>query len=56
MEERLYSIFEELDAAVENLKNSAETIGVKQATTKIHKQVKEAMEIIKSQKEMVKSH
>ena len=49
MDDRLYSIFEELDTEVETLKNNAETMGVKQATTKIHKRVKEAMEIIKEQ-------
>ncbi len=41
---RLHCLFEELDAEVKDLHQSAETLGVKKATTKIHNKVKEALE------------
>ena len=44
---RLNCLFEELDAEVKDLHQSAETLGVKKATSKIHNKVKEALEIMK---------
>ena len=44
---RLHCLFEELDAEVKDLHQSAETLGVKKATTKIHNKVKEALAIMK---------